>query len=82
MSRIYRPTGPRTVMQEQLPGADLIREVRDIERRRVLIDLRDAVDRISTSEPSRSLSYGDVDRSASEFKADVLTALRRLEADQ
>lgn len=81
MSRLYRPTGPRVVTPEpQLPSADLLREVRHIERRRVLIDLRDAIDRIDTSEPDGIHGYGSRDRKARDFKKDVLAELRRMEA--
>lgn len=83
MSRIYRPRDNATAhMPAELPSADLLREVRDIERRRVLIDLRDAVDRISTSERDGYSGYGSRDRSIRDFKADVLAALRSAEVDR
>ena len=77
MSRIYRPR-ERTVIHEEPPTADLLREVRDIERRRVLLDMRDAIDSVRTRESDPS-SCSSRDRNGDDVKRDILAALRRLE---
>ena len=77
MSRIYYPRPrERAVVSDSLPSADLLREVRDIERRKVLLEVREAVEGIHGTENDR-LSYSR-ERNGSAVKADVLAALRRI----
>lgn len=58
--------------------AALLREVARVQHNKTLLAVRDLIDGIKTWQPNRSRGYGESDRTAKEFRADLLEGLRQL----
>jgi len=79
MSRtVYIRRSPAVVVV----GADLIEEARQIERQKVLNDIRAGIGRIALRQPTRPGSYSTERRDAEAFRNDVAVLLDAMEAER